>query len=191
MSTDAKNILDFWFAVGTGEEGKPRPIWWSRSDAFDAEIRDRFGALHARASSSDLDDWRRQPESALALVILLDQFSRNLYRGTPAAFANDAHALVIAREAVSKDFDRALAPLYGQFFYLPFMHSEVLADQDRCVALFEAMTGLPDRENSLKAAHRHREIIARFGRFPHRNQALGRASTEAEVLFLKEPNSSF
>ncbi|RTL72563.1 MAG: DUF924 domain-containing protein [Hyphomicrobiales bacterium] len=188
---EATAVLDFWFATGSPEADQPRKAWWTHDDAFDADIRKRFGALHARAVRRDLEDWRAEPETALALVIVLDQFSRNLGRGTPAAFAADPYARDVVKVAIAKGFDKALSPIRRQFFYLPLMHSEHLPDQDHCVALFEALTDLPDQANSLKSALRHREIIARFGRFPHRNAVLGRAAAPDETAFLKEPNSSF
>lgn len=188
---EATAVLDFWFAVGTPKADQPRKAWWTHDDALDADICNRFGALHAQALRHELEDWRAEPETALALVILLDQFSRNLGRGTPAAFAADPCARYVAKAAIAKGFDKRLPPIRRQFFYLPLMHSEELPDQDQCVALFEGLTGLPDQANSLKSALSHREIIARFGRFPHRNAVLGRATTPDEAAFLKEPNSSF
>ncbi|MDX2201430.1 MAG: DUF924 family protein [Hyphomicrobiaceae bacterium] len=188
---EAAAVLDFWFAAGTPEADRPRPAWWARDDAFDAEVRRRFASLHARARNGELEGWRAEPGTALALVIVLDQFSRNLFRGSPEAFACDAHAVAVAKDAIARGLDRQLAAIRRQFFYLPLMHSEVLADQDRCVALFEALDALPEQENSVRFAHRHREIIARFGRFPHRNAVLGRTTTAEEARFLAEPNSSF
>lgn len=188
---DVDAVLDFWFATGTPEENRPRPAWWARNDAFDAEIRHRFASLHDQASTRRLEHWRAEPESALALVLVLDQFTRNLMRGSPQTYACDAHALDVAKGAIASGFDQKLLPIRRQFFYLPFMHSEVLAEQDRCVALFEALTGLPDQENSLKFARRHQEIVARFGRFPHRNALLGRTTTPEEAQFLQGPNSAF
>jgi uncharacterized protein (DUF924 family) len=188
---EATAVLDFWFAAGTPDADRPRKAWWTRDDAMDADIRNRFGALHARAVRHDLENWRAEPQTSLALVIVLDQFSRNLGRGSPAAFAADPYARDIAKAAIESGFDAVLPPIRRQFFYLPLMHSEDLSDQDRCVTLYEALTDLPEQANSLKFALRHREIIARFGRFPHRNDVLGRTTTPDEAAFLKEPNSAF
>lgn len=190
-AAEASAVLDFWFATGTPEADRPRKAWWTRDDAFDSEIRQRFAALHDRARGGLLEAWRESSETALALVIVLDQFSRNLMRGSANAFACDPYALTVAKGAIAKTFHEQLIPIRRQFFYLPLMHSEALLDQRQCVALFEALTELPDWQNSISSARRHRDIVARFGRFPHRNQVLGRRSTDAEAKFLLEPNSSF
>jgi uncharacterized protein (DUF924 family) len=193
----AGEILDFWFgAPGDPGRGGFRGLWFERSDAFDAEIRRRFLADVEDAASGARDAWAATPAGALALLILLDQFPRNLFRGDPRAFATDARARAIAAAALEAGHDRALGPVERVFLCLPFEHSEDLADQDRSVALFEA---IPEgggytaevRAMAIRAARSHREIVARFGRFPHRNAALGRATTEEEAAFLREPNSSF
>jgi uncharacterized protein (DUF924 family) len=136
------------------------------------------------------------PEGALALLILLDQFPRNLFRGTARAYAADAKARAVADAAIAAGHDRVMSSCGRLFCYLPFEHSEALADQDRCVAMFQSIPVAPDFDaethaGAVRSAHRHREIIARFGRFPHRNAALGRATTPEEAAFLREPNSSF
>lgn len=171
----ARKIVAFW--RGVGREG-----WYARSDALDAEIRARFGALHERAGSGALDHWAQDAEGALALLILLDQFSRNLHRGVPQAFANDAHARRIADAAIRRGFDREVDRDMRVFFYLPFMHSEHLADQRRCVALCHS---LHSDDDTLAYARLHEEIIRRFGRFPHRNEALGRHTSPAERAYLE------
>jgi len=187
-----KAVLDFWFADGPNAH---RSAWFQRDDAFDAEIRARFGALVAPAREGRLDDWARTPEGALALLIVLDQFPRNLFRGTAAAFASDPHARAMARRVVLEGrMDAALAPAQRVFLYLPFEHAEDMAAQDLSVALFE---GLRDHKThaapggSIDYAWRHRAVIARFGRFPHRNAALGRESTPAELIYLAQPGAGF
>ena len=175
-------VLRFWF-----EETAPAQ-WWRRSDAFDAEIARRFGGLHARAvADGGLPAWRGSPRGRLAEVIVLDQFSRNLHRDDARAFAADDLALSLAREAVAQGADQALAARERPFLSLPFMHSESLAVHDEAAALW-AQPGL---EGNLDAERRHRAILERFGRYPHRNAALGRASTAEEVAFLATPGSSF
>ncbi|WP_425410971.1 DUF924 family protein [Hyphococcus sp.] len=172
----AESILSFWF-----EESKPYQ-WFRRDTAFDDEIRRRFGALHDAAKAGKLDAWRTHPQHCLALIILLDQFSRNIYRDDPRAFAQDEQALDVAREALRRRFDQLYGPKERAFFYMPFMHSENLRVQEECVALFKAQ--LPGTMN-LPFAIEHRDIIDRFGRFPHRNKILGRKSTPDEITFLK------
>ena len=181
MDSDAGAVLAFWFG-----EAAPRQ-WFARDDAFDATIRERFGALHEGLAKGVPAQWLGDPASRLAAVIVLDQFSRNLHRGSPASYAQDEAALALARMAVARGDDGPLQPVERQFLYMPFMHSETLADQDECVRLMEGL-GL---EDALDAARRHRAIIARFGRFPHRNAVLGRETTPEEEAFLKEPGASF
>ena len=167
------DVVAFWTEAG------PK-AWYRKSKAFDAEISRRFEALHFAASRGELDGWADTPEGALALLLLLDQFPRNMFRGSPHAFATDPLARRVARTAVDKGFDARVEPGLRQFFYLPFEHSEQLEDQDRAVALCAA-SGDADLE---KWARLHRDIIARFGRFPHRNPCLGRATTAEEQAFL-------
>lgn len=172
----AQSILSFWF-----DEMKPYQ-WFRRDPAFDRTIRRRFGALHDAARLGKLDVWRAHPRHALALIILLDQFSRNIYRDDPRAFAQDDQALDVACEAIRRRFDRLYAPKERAFFYMPFMHSEDPAVQEQCVCLFKS--SLPATDN-MPFAKSHRDIIKRFGRFPHRNRILGRTSTPAEIAYLK------
>lgn len=180
---DIKAVLAFWF----GEVEQSREIWFKKDDGFDAEIRHRFGALHGAASRGGCDAWAGTPDGTVALVVVLDQFSRNLFRGDARAFDADAKALALAKAALDAGLDKVMGPYWRQFLYLPLEHSENLADQDRCVALVEAL----DNADLTKWAVAHRDIIARFGRFPHRNAVLGRDSTEEEFAFLKQPGSSF
>jgi uncharacterized protein (DUF924 family) len=167
------DVVTFWIQAG------PK-AWFRRRKAFDAEIRQRFEAQHHAAARGELDGWAETPEGALALLLLLDQFPRNLYRGSPHAFATDPLARKVARAAVDLGFDAQVDPELRQFFYLPFEHSEHLEDQVHGVNLCAASG---DAE-LVKWANIHRDIIARFGRFPHRNATLGRATTEAEQDFL-------
>lgn len=175
-------VLRFWF-----EELAPEQHW-TRDSAVDAVIAERFGTLNWEAARGDCDGWQGSSDGALALVITLDQFSRNLFRDSPDAWANDPKALAVATAAIDAGFDQQQPEMRRLFFYLPFEHSEVLADQERCMALF---SGLDLPESHIAAVHRHHEIIERFGRFPHRNAVLGRESTAEEIAFLKEPNSAF
>jgi uncharacterized protein (DUF924 family) len=186
--TAPKDILDFWFgAPGSPEHGTNRQEWFKKSDAFDAEIRRRFAKDVDAAIDGGLEGWAQNAEGALALIILLDQFPRNIFRNSGRSFAGDARALETAKRAIACGFDEERAKFERVFFYLPFEHSEDLADQDRCIALVSALGD----DNYIDYAHRHRDIVARFGRFPHRNALLGRASTDEEIEFLKQPNSSF
>jgi uncharacterized protein (DUF924 family) len=190
--TRAEALLDFWFgAPGTPEHDRPREIWFTVDPAFDADLRERFLEDQQRAAAGRYDGWASERDPCLALILLLDQLPRNLYRGTPQAFASDAKARATARQAVARGLDRTLPPVRRSFVYLPFEHSEDLADQAQAVRLFAAMPPDKDTDEQLWYARRHYEIIARFGRFPHRNRVLGRVSTPEEEAFLKEPKSSF
>lgn len=187
------DVLAFWFgAPGSAEHGRMRKCWFEKDPAFDAEIRRRFLPLVEAAAAGRLDDWAAQPESLLALIVLLDQFPRNLFRNTPRAFAADARALVLAQQAIAQGFDARLMPVARAFIYLPFEHSEDMAMQDRAVALFSALAKHGEEFASyLDYAGRHRDVIRRFGRFPHRNAILGRASTPEEIEYLARPGAGF
>ena len=174
MSEPAE-VVTFW-----REAGPER--WFDKDDAFDAEIRRRFLGLHEEAAAGKLGQWEQSAEGALALLILLDQFPRNMFRGQARAFATDPLARAVAAGAIVRGFDARAPEGMRSFFYLPFEHSESLADQDKSVAFF---TAIGDAEN-LKWAELHRDIIRRFGRFPHRNAALGRATTPEEQKFLDD-----
>ncbi|MDO3721571.1 DUF924 family protein [Marinobacter sp. chi1] len=176
-----QDIIDFWFS-----ELKPEQ-WWQKDAELDALIERRFGALHAQASAGELFPWRETPSGSLAEVIVLDQFSRNIHRDKPESFANDPLALGLAQVAISKGFDRELAPVERSFLYLPFMHSESQLIHVEAVKLYEQL-GI---RNNLEFEYKHKAIIDRFGRYPHRNNILGRASTPEEIEFLKQPDSSF
>lgn len=185
-------VLDFWFlpAADPGH-GKARPEWFRKDAAFDASVRQRFGDAIAGAVDGAFVEWDRDPRGALARIILLDQFTRNALRGTPGAFSGDARALAAARAMVDGGRDRLLVPVERSFVYLPFEHAEDQAMQERAVALFGALAAEPELDGIAEYAIRHRDIIARFGRFPHRNHILGRVSTPEEIEFLKLPGSGF
>lgn len=185
-------VLDFWF--GTPPEGvtpERRELWFGKNAETDALIRLRFADVYEQARRGALGSWLAEPRSCLAFVIVTDQFPRNLFRETAAAFATDALALNASRRALSMGFDQRLQPVERAFLYLPFEHSEDTADQDRAVALFASMRHEPGMEGFYDYALAHQRIIARFGRFPHRNAILGRASTPDEIAFLREPGSRF
>ena len=183
MQSLAPEVLEFWFGEGP-ERGKSHKRWFSKDPRFDADVRARFASLHDRLSTNR--DWLGQPRDCLARIIVLDQFPRNMFRGTARAFATDALALEAARLAVERGWDRGMLAVEQLFVYLPFEHSEALADQDRACELMKDF----DAEQRVYA-ERHRDIIRRFGRFPHRNEILGRASTPEEIEFLKQPGSGF
>lgn len=184
-------LLDFWFGAGTPEFLRFRRLWFTADPAFDALVRARFLADWERASRGELAEWRDAAESCLALVILCDQVPRNLFREDARAFSTDALAREAARHALGRGDDRGRAPVERWFLYLPFEHSEVLADQRRSVALFEQLRGDPESAVAIEYAHRHLAVIERFGRFPHRNRALGRTSTPEEEAFLRGPGAPF
>ena len=185
----AQAVLDLWFgAPDSPEYGQARAAWFQKDEAFDAEIQKHFGGLHAAAAHGMLNHfWWDEPLGNLALVIALDQFSRQLYRGDAKAFAQDAHALKLAKHALDQGFDKEALPVQKLFWYLPFEHSEDLEDQDRCIELFKPL----GNAEWTRYAEEHRAVIARFGRFPHRNAALGRENTPEEEAYLAEPGSGF
>lgn len=196
----AQELLDFWFGEQRAEAAwlDARQALWFRGGAdTDATLRTRFGALWVEACAGRLDGWAQAPRELLALVLLLDQLSRNLARGTPAAFAQDARARELVHQAHARGWEAGYTPLERTFLAMPLEHSESLADQEACVRTFEALRAqargslAPAMEGFLDYARRHRDIVARFGRFPHRNAVLGRASTPEEVAFLREPGNSF
>lgn len=184
----AAEILDFWF---TPQRSGARDVWFRRDDAFDREIRERFAPALAAGIAGAFGEWCTTPQGALARVVLLDQFTRNAFRDTPDAFAGDAGALATADDAIEKAFDRALDPYERWMLYMPFEHSESLPMQERAVALFRALADESGVDAPLPWAERHHEVIRRFGRFPHRNAILGRASTPEETAFLEQPGSRF
>lgn len=188
MDPRAVEVLEFWF----GSEDQARDVWFRKDAAFDALIGQRFGALVERALTGELTAWDGSADSALARLLLLDQFTRNIHRGTPRAFAGDAAALALARAVVARGDDAVLPPLRRVFVYLPFEHAEDALAQRESLRLFGALAAAhPALAGYADYAHRHAEVIERFGRFPHRNAILGRASTPEESAFLREPGSSF
>ena len=181
---DAAQVLRFWF-------DRDRKDWFEKNPAFDAEIRERFLGLYEQAAQGKLAHWQDDARGCVALVILLDQFPRNMFRGEARAFSADDLARQAARTLLARGWDLELSPSERMFAYLPFEHSESLADQLRCCELMQALTAFPETQDIHGWAVKHRDIIQRFGRFPHRNAALERASTPEEIEFLKQPGSSF
>jgi len=188
------NILQFWFgdvdALGRSDVLHSRR-WFMKDDAFDREIAERFGQTFADVRAGLRESWLDDPRGRVAYVIVLDQFPRNMFRGTARAFATDALALEAARHALARGFDRGMLAVERLFFYLPFEHSEALADQELACELTRPLDALEPGLEAYRYALAHRDIIRRFGRFPHRNAILGRASTPEELEFLKGPGSSF
>ncbi len=180
MNSD--EIIDFWFSEPV------RRKWWTRDEAFDTEIRRHFATVHELAKREELAGWRATPKGRLAEIIVLDQFSRNLFRNSSEAFAQDELARRLTREAVDCGADLALTPTQRSFLYMPLMHSEAAADHEESMRLFASHS---DLAFNLDFARKHKEVIDRFGRYPHRNAVLGRESTPQEQLFLQQPGSSF
>ena len=176
------DVLDFWFSE------RAQALWFEKSDAFDAEIARIFEATHKAALAGELDGWAETAEGGLALVVLLDQFPRNMYRGNPQSFAADAKARAIARLCLKRGHDMTIDLDRRTFFYLPFEHSEDIEDQDLSVRLFRERSG---KERNIEFAEAHRDVIRRFGRFPHRNEVLGRQNTPEEEDYLSEPDAGF
>jgi uncharacterized protein (DUF924 family) len=196
MTADERNeataLIDFWFGPPRSPHRfQQREVWFKVDPAFDRQCLDEFESLRQRAAAGDCADWMREAEPCLALILLFDQLQRNLFRGRADAFATDPQAREAARAALARGFDRSLPATWRQFIYLPFEHSEDLADQELSVKLCTALARDPAFAGARDYAERHHAIIARFGRFPHRNAALGRTSTPEEEAFLKEPGSSF
>jgi uncharacterized protein (DUF924 family) len=192
MVASWSEVLEFWFGPRSAPDyGRSRERWFVKSAEFDAEVRERFVGTWVAAAQHQLDDWMDRPDSALALIIVLDQFPRNMFRASAKAFVADRQAQAVAEKYVARGWDRELTPAERWFVYLPFEHAESLPLQERSVALFETLKHDPESASAIDYAHRHHEIIARFGRFPHRNAILGRDSTPEELEFLKQPGSSF
>jgi len=197
LNTVADAVLAFWFGQSNAPDYRQyRKAWFIKNAAFDAEIRQHFLLDVEKAAKGDYDDWQSSVMSALALLLLLDQFPRNLYRGDPRSFATDDKALSVAKGLVDSGAHQALIPAHRFFVYVPFEHSEEMVNQDQCVALMRSLNqDYPNLEKGLAGgldyAIRHRDIIERFGRFPHRNEVLGRVSTPEEKAFLQQPGSRF
>ena len=190
-----QDVLDFWFLPPTDPGyGKARPEWFRKDPAFDAGIRDRFGSLIAQAVAGGLREWdlEQGAQGTLARILLLDQFTRNAYRETPEAFAGDTLALLAAQSLVDSGADRTLTPFGRAFAYMPYEHAEDARMQQCAVDLFAGLASEHEGfTDMLDYAHRHRGVIARFGRFPHRNPILGRASTADELQYLSQPGAGF
>ena len=182
METGHQEIIDFWFSE------RVRKNWWSKDEAFDQEIRSHFSGVHRLASEGGLTAWRQTPQGRLAEIIVLDQFPRNMFRDQADAFATDQLARRCTREAVAAGADQALTPQQRAFLYMPLMHSESRADHEEAVRLYSSH---PDLKHNLDFELKHKVIIDRFGRYPHRNAVLGRTSTPDELEFLQQPGSSF
>ena len=192
MQSSPADVLAFWF----GSDGEPgygefRDQWFRKDEAFDREVTDRFGDLYERAAAGELDAWREEAESGLALVIVLDQFPRNMFRGDARTHATDGKALDAAKYAIERALDRELPAFGRMFLYMPFMHAENVEDQRRSVELFEQLAAEPGGHDVVEYAVGHRKIVERFGRFPHRNAILGRETTPEEAEFLTQPGSSY
>jgi uncharacterized protein (DUF924 family) len=183
MKDFQKDILSFWF-----DETQPKQ-WFQVNEDFDRTVTERFSEPYDMAVSGDFDTWKNSADGALAYCILLDQMPRNMFRGTPKAFTTDGKALVTAKYAISKGFDQVLPPIKRRFIYLPFEHSENINDQRKSVELFEKMKG--DDPLGYDYAVRHRDVIDKFGRFPHRNKILGRPNTPEEEDYLAQPDAGF
>ena len=184
--------MAFWFGrPGEPSYGKQRSFWFTKKPEFDQELRNRFLGDYQHAAAKALEHWHSSSRSCLALILVFDQFPRHMFRGTAQAFATDSQALWAAQHAVAKGFDQELMTIQRWFVYLPFEHSENLAHQRQSVELFETLSDDPDSTATINYAVRHRSVIERFGRFPHRNKILGRATTPEEAEFLKQPGSSF
>lgn len=176
-----QDVISFWF------EELEETQWWAKDDELDNTIRERFASYHEKAVNGELFAWRQEPQGRLAEILILDQFSRNMFRNAPWMYLWDGMALVLAQEAVNVQADQALEPRQRAFLYMPYMHSESALIHEQAVMLFNS----PGLENSYEFELQHKAIIDRFGRYPHRNELMGRESTAEELAFLQEPNSSF
>jgi uncharacterized protein (DUF924 family) len=189
MNDDPVAVLDFWFGAAPFSR---RAEWFRKDAAFDAQIRKRFALLHKSALRGAIDAWHTEPLPALARLIVLDQFSRNLHRNSAQAFAGDALALAAAQDIVARGWDRGYAPVQRPFAYLPFEHAEDIVMQRQSLRLFAGLAhDEPSEADAVEWAQKHLDVIQRFGRFPHRNAALGRISTAQEVGYLAQPGSGF
>jgi uncharacterized protein (DUF924 family) len=198
--TDAHDILDFWFGPGRDDAataGRQAALWWRKNPDTDARIRERFESTVAAAAAGELDNWQERAEGRLALILLLDQFPRNMYRDTPAMYRHDGQARTLCIEGLERQADTGLRLIERVFFYLPLEHSENADHQAWCVDLMRGLVREAPAEweavfeEFVRFAEAHRRIVDRFGRFPHRNAILGRESSDEERAFLAEPGSSF
>ena len=184
--SQAKEVLEFWFGTpDDADYGQQRKIWFTKNPEFDQKVRSLFTPYYQQAATGQLDNWKTSPEGCLALIIILDQFPRNMFRRQPQSFATDA------QHAVTQNFDQQLPLLQRWFVYMPFEHSENIEHQHQSIELFKKLRDQENLSEPLDYAKRHFQVIERFGRFPHRNDILGRESTPEETEFLKQPGSSF
>jgi uncharacterized protein (DUF924 family) len=197
---DAHAVLDFWFGSDPDDAVVARAkgdLWWKSDAATDDVLRARFADLVEQAGRGEMDEWAATPRGLLALILLMDQFPRNIHRNTPSAFLFDPVARAHCRDGMRRGFDARLRPIERVFHYLPLVHAESLRDQDESISLFSGLAREANADTRelfdgyLRYAERHREIISRFGRFPHRNAILGRTPTAEEIAFLQTPGSSF
>lgn len=192
IPAEAQAVLDFWFsAPGTPEHGTKREAWFKKSAEFDASIRERFMPLWELARGGALTHWDAHPRALLAYIVLCDQFPRNMFREDGRAYATDPHALAAAKRMVARYWDHAVTPIERTFIYLPYEHAENVVDQGESIVLFRAMNADASPNSQLDYALRHQAVVRRFGRFPHRNAMIGRASTPEEIEFLKTPAAPF
>lgn len=190
--TTPKDILEFWFGCETDPDyDQFRAVWFWPDETFISAVREHFTDVYQRAAAGELDDWQQTPQGALALILLLDQFSNLLYRGEAGAFASDEAARKATKQAIERGFDQQFPEVHRWFFYLPLEHSENIDDQHAAVELFRALTPNELNESGVDYAKRHLRVIERFGRFPNRNAALGRKSTPEEEEFLAGPDAPF
>lgn len=188
LNENTQKVLDFWYGSSTDSDyGQFRMWWFQKSDETDARIKENFKTLHREIMNGQHGDMLNTPEGYMAQILVLDQFTRNMFRDTPEAFASDEKALSLAKEAVAKGYDLQLPTFMRAFFYLPYEHSEDIVDQEESIRLYEKLGD----SNSLDYAIQHKVIIEKFGRYPHRNEILGRTSTPEEIEFLKQPGSGF
>jgi uncharacterized protein (DUF924 family) len=190
MKSLAPEVLRFWFGEGA-DHGKVHKRWFEKDPGFDALVTKRFRKLHQEMLEGKHREWLDDPRGCLARIIVLDQFPRHIYRGSAGAFSTDGLAREAAKHLVAKGWDRGMLPVERMFAYLPFQHSESIEDQERALDLYRPLQAFPETADTERYAVAHRDIVRRFGRFPHRNAALGRPSTPAETEFLKQPGSSF
>lgn len=190
MKSLAPEVLRFWFGEGA-DYGKVHKRWFEKNPAFDALVAERYRRLHQEMLGEMHREWLDDPHDCLARIIVLDQFPRHIYRGRAESFSSDALALAAAKHLVAKGWDKTMLPVERMFAYLPYQHAESLEDQASALPLYEALKRFPETDDTERYAIAHHDIIRRFGRFPHRNAALGRRSTPEEIEFLKTPGSSF
>jgi uncharacterized protein (DUF924 family) len=188
---DYQAVLDYWFGDGSDAGRRQRELWFAGSARVDAEVRERFLPEVERAERGEFNHWKEKPDACLALIILLDQFPLMIFRGEARGYLDGDLALPVARHLVEQGYDQGYTPSERLFAYLPFEHSEDLADQEQALELFGKIRDLPGMAMAYDYAVKHREVVRRFGRFPHRNEALGRSSTAEEIEFLKLPGSRF